>query len=75
MGDEKFLKSVYIVDRGVLTPYFMKTHTILPASSFSNFLHPSPHFPVTSQGLIQAASNIGILILGTRIWDAKFNLK
>ena len=30
--------------------------------------HPSPHFPVTSQGLIQAVSDIGILIWNTLIW-------
>ena len=29
---------------------------------------PSPHFPVTSQGLIQAVSNIGILIWNILIW-------
>ena len=41
-GDGKFLKSLYIVGRGRLTPYFMKTYIAYPLPSFSNFVCP-PH--------------------------------
>ena len=42
-GDGKFLKSLNIVGRGRLTPYFMKTYITYPLPSFSNFVCPPPH--------------------------------
>ena len=41
-GGGKFLKSLYIVGRGRLTSYFMKTYIAYPLPSFSNFVCP-PH--------------------------------
>ena len=41
-GDEKFLKSVYIVGRGVLTPYFMKTTLYCLPPLFQILSTPSP---------------------------------
>ena len=47
-GDGKFLKSLYIVGRGVLTPLFYEDLHILPIPPFSKVVQPSPKFPVTS---------------------------
>ena len=48
MGDEKFLKSLDIVDRGVLNPLSYEDPPILPIPPFSNVAHPLPlNFPVT----------------------------
>ena len=47
-GDGKFLKSLYIVGRGVLTPLFYEDLHILPIPPFSKVVQPSPNFPVTS---------------------------
>ena len=41
IGNGKFLKSLYIVGRGVLTPLFYEDPPILPTPlSFSNFVQP-----------------------------------
>ena len=48
MGDGKFLKSLDIVDRGVLNPLSYEDPPILPIPPFSNVAHPLPlNFPVT----------------------------
>ena len=47
-GDGKFLKALYIVDRGLLTPYLMKTPPVLattPASPFFQFLSTTTTTP------------------------------
>ena len=47
-GDGKFLKSLDIVDRGVLNPLSYEDPPILPIPPFSNVAHPLPlNFPVT----------------------------
>ena len=38
----KFLKSLDIADRGVLTPLFYEDPTKLPIPHFSNVVHPPP---------------------------------
>ena len=40
--DGKFLKSLYIVGRGVLTPLFYEDLPILPIAPFWNVVHPPP---------------------------------
>ena len=40
-GDGKFLKSLYRVGRGVLTPLFYEDPVILPIPPFPNVVHPS----------------------------------
>ena len=51
-GDGKFVKSLYIVGRGVLTSYFMKIPLVFPnpppphPTPFSNFDHPSSPCPI-----------------------------
>ena len=40
MGDMKFLKSIYIVGRGWLTPYFTKTSSLFPPPFFFKFFPP-----------------------------------
>ena len=40
MGDMKFLKSIYIVGRGWLTPYFTKTSSLFPPPIFFKFFPP-----------------------------------
>ena len=49
-GYGKFLKSLCIVCRRVLTPYFMNTPTLYYLPPFLKFcpIPPFPHFPVTS---------------------------
>ena len=41
MRDDKYLKSLDIVERGVLTPLFYEDPSILPIPPFSNVVHPS----------------------------------
>ena len=50
--DGKSLKSLYIVDRRVLAPYFMKIFPILPSPFFSSFVHPPPHTYLSPPTLI-----------------------
>ena len=65
MGHGKFLNSLYIVGRGVLTPYFLKTPYI-GYSHFSNFVHPF-HFPFTSNPIATALSVVLFLWLNVVI--------
>ena len=46
MGDGDFLKSLYILGRGVLTPLFYEDPPYCLLPSFSNFVQPTP--PPTS---------------------------
>ena len=50
-GNGKFLKSLYTVCRGVLTPLFYEDAPILPTPLFSNFVqhHPLPPLPCHPQ--------------------------
>ena len=66
MGDMKFLKSIYIVGRGWLTPCFTKTSSLycLPPS-FSNFFHHFFHFPVTSNPILTVLSVVLFLWLNS----------
>ena len=41
-GGGKFLKSLKIVDRGMLTPLFYEDPPMYPISPFSNVAHPPP---------------------------------
>ena len=57
---EKFLKSLYIFDKGVITPYFMKTPYIAYPSPFFEFCPPtppSPHPPHTHTHAFPVSSN------------------
>ena len=47
-GNEMNEKSLYIVGRGVLTPYFMKIPLYCLPSLFSNFVHLLPLSPTPS---------------------------
>ena len=44
IGDDKYLKSLDIVERGVLTPLFYEDPSILPIPPFSNVVHPLLNF-------------------------------
>ena len=65
MGHGKFLNSLYIVGRGVVTPYFLKTPYI-GYPHFSNFVHPF-HFPFTSNPIPTALSVVLFLWLNVVI--------
>ena len=67
-GNEK--KSLYIVGRGVLTPYFMKIPLYCLPSLFSNFVHLLPLSPTPSPTVLSVVLFLWLTGWSYYIWCA-----